>query len=62
MATGPVPTPTVPTFTNLDTSSTISIGNGWANAADRTMTAVPLSGSTYPDNWNALSAAIPAYT
>lgn len=59
-STGAIPTLPVPTFTSPDSTSTINVGNGWANPADQTMMAVPISGCTYPDPWNALSAAIPA--
>ena len=55
-ATGPISTLPVPTFA----SATASVGNGWASPADTTPMAVPVAGCTYPDNWNAVSAAIPA--
>jgi aryl-phospho-beta-D-glucosidase BglC (GH1 family) len=59
-ATGAISTLPVPIFIDPGTASTINVGDGWANPADQTMMAVPLSGCIYPDNWNALSTTIPA--
>ncbi|CCA73562.1 related to EXG1-exo-beta-1,3-glucanase (I/II), major isoform [Serendipita indica DSM 11827] len=55
-ATGALSTLPVPTFA----SATASVGDGWTNNADTTPMAVPVAGCTYPDPWNALTAAIPA--
>lgn len=58
--TGAIVTLPAATFTVPDSSETTTVGNGWANPADQTPMAVPIEGCTYPDPWDALSAAIPS--
>lgn len=59
--TGPIPTLPIPTLTQSGSapSNTANLGNGWNNASDQTLMAVPASGCTYPDPWAALTATIP---
>ncbi|KAG8821748.1 hypothetical protein FRB91_011418 [Serendipita sp. 411] len=57
---GPTPTPTQTGNGNSAATPTVEFGNGWANPDDTTLMAVPVSGCTYPNPWNAVSAAIPA--
>jgi glucan 1,3-beta-glucosidase len=57
---GPVPTLPVPTFSGAAASATVSLGNGWTDPADTTLMAIPVSGCTYPDGWNALNSVAPA--
>ncbi|PPR07127.1 hypothetical protein CVT24_010477 [Panaeolus cyanescens] len=56
--TGVINTLPVPTFTDSK-GNTIARGNGWANAADTIPAPTAISGCTYPDGWDALSAPIP---
>jgi glucan 1,3-beta-glucosidase len=58
---GAIPTLPIPTFTQSGSTptNTANLGNGWNNPADQTLMAVPISGCTYPDPWNALNATIP---
>jgi len=57
--TGTIHTLPMPTYTD-SRGSTINAGNGWFNAADTAPAPTPISGCTYPDQWDALNAAIPA--
>jgi aryl-phospho-beta-D-glucosidase BglC (GH1 family) len=57
---GPVPTLPVPTFSGPAATSTASVGTGWHDPTDTTLMAIPVAGCTYPDGWDALTAAVPA--
>jgi glucan 1,3-beta-glucosidase len=59
-ATGPLITLPVPTSTESGATATPSYGDGWANNADQGLMHVPIAGCTYPDPWDALTAAVPA--
>lgn len=58
-ATGAVSTLPPPTYTNSK-GATINAGNGWFDAQDTLSAPTPIAGCTYPDAWNAVSAALPA--
>ena len=58
-STGAISTLPVPTYTDSAGKPIVS-GNGWFNAADNTPAPTPIAGCTYPDPWDALSAAVPA--
>jgi glucan 1,3-beta-glucosidase len=57
--TGAISTLPPPTYTD-STGKPIVSGNGWFNADDNTPAPTPVAGCTYPDGWDALSAAVPA--
>jgi aryl-phospho-beta-D-glucosidase BglC (GH1 family) len=59
--TGPIPTLPIPTFTASGSTptETANLGNGWNNASDTTLMAVPATGCDYPNPWAAVSATIP---
>ncbi|TEB40085.1 glycoside hydrolase [Coprinellus micaceus] len=57
--TGSLKTLPVPTFT---TAPSVSVGTGWNNANDNELGYVPVAGCSYPDAWDAVSAALPAAT
>lgn len=67
-ATGAIPTLPPPTLTalvkggkggNQVQTSTISGGNGWADAGDTVGFPTPVAGCSYPDPWDAVSATVP---
>lgn len=64
-ATGSVPTLAYLTPTPSVTGSaaavtpTVSIGNGWFDAADTALVATPVAGCTYPAAWSALDLPAP---
>src|SRR5258708_7948802 len=58
-STGAISTLPVPTYTDSAGKPIVS-GNGWFKAADNTPAPTPIAGCTYPDPWDALSAAVPA--
>jgi hypothetical protein len=58
-ATGAIHTLPVPTYTDSAGKPIVS-GNGWFNADDNTPAPTPIAGCTYPDPWNAVTAAVPA--
>ena len=58
-ATGVISTLPVPTFTDTAGRPVVS-GNGWFDSADNVPAPTPIAGCTYPDPWDALTAAIPA--
>ncbi|PPQ78746.1 hypothetical protein CVT25_010749 [Psilocybe cyanescens] len=57
--TGTLKTLFAPTFTAAPSAV---VGNGWNNAADNAPAFVPIAGCTYPNPWDAVSAALPATT
>ena len=59
--TGPILTLPAPTYTIVSggQTTTADAGNGWANAADRTMMAVPVATCVYPDPWVDATAVPP---
>ncbi|KAG8830085.1 hypothetical protein FRC18_008679 [Serendipita sp. 400] len=59
--TGPIITMPVKTYTatGQGSTSTINAGDGWTNDADTTLMAVPAAGCDYPNQWDALTAAVP---
>ena len=57
--TGAISTLPVPTYTD-SAGKPLGTGNGWFNANDNTPAPTPIAGCTYPDPWDALSAAVPA--
>ncbi|KAG8819541.1 hypothetical protein FRC19_009715 [Serendipita sp. 401] len=59
--TGPIITMPVKTYTATaqGSTSTINVGDGWTNDADTTLMAVPAAGCDYPNQWDALTAAVP---
>jgi glucan 1,3-beta-glucosidase len=58
-ATGAISTLPVPTYTD-SAGKPLGTGNGWFDANDNTLAPTPIAGCTYPDPWDALSAAVPA--
>lgn len=68
-ATGPIVTlPVTPSITVQVTgtasvpsaTATVSMGNGWNNPADQASMQVPIPGCAYPNQWDAISAAVPS--
>ena len=57
-STGVISTLPIPTYTDLS-GKPIGTANGWWNPNDNQLAPTPIVGCTYPDPWNALSAAIP---
>lgn len=57
-STSAIPTLPPPTFTPSPPSSVI-IGNGWFDSSDTSLAATEVAGCTYPDAWDAISAAMP---
>ncbi|KAH9484136.1 putative glucan 1,3-beta-glucosidase D [Psilocybe cubensis] len=57
--TGPIPTLPGPTFSPVNPTATIDVGNGWANSADTQGMHVPISTCSYPDPWVNPSTAPP---
>jgi hypothetical protein len=57
--TGAISTLPVPTYTD-SAGKPVGTGNGWFDANDNTLAPTPIAGCTYPDPWDALSAAVPA--
>ncbi|KAF9044947.1 glycoside hydrolase superfamily [Panaeolus papilionaceus] len=56
--TGVINTLPVPTYTDSKGNAIVR-GNGWANPRDTVPAPTPVAGCTYPDGWDALSAAPP---
>ena len=57
-STGAISTLPPPTYTNTK-GATINAGNGWFDAQDTQAAPTPIAGCTYPNAWDALSAALP---
>ncbi|KAG8832589.1 hypothetical protein FRC17_001049 [Serendipita sp. 399] len=61
--TGPIVTLPVKTYTDpahgAGHTNAIPVGDGWTNDADQMLMAVPQAGCDYPDQWDALTAAVP---
>ena len=57
-STGAISTLPPPTYTNTK-GATINAGNGWFDAQDTMAAPTPITGCTYPDAWDAISAALP---
>jgi len=57
--TGAISTLPVPSYTNT-AGQPAGTGNGWFNPNDNQPAPTPIPGCTYPDAWDAQSAAVPA--
>lgn len=57
-STGAISTLPPPAYTNTK-GATINAGNGWFDAQDTMAAPTPIAGCTYPNAWDAVSAALP---
>lgn len=59
-ATGAVSTLPIDSTAVSDAPKTLSVGDGWADAADTTPGVTEVAGCTYPDPWNSVGVTMPA--